>query len=303
MEGPKPSTSKGILKQNSIGKLEPRQTQYEPNSLLQERACNGLTEIESFLLERGADKLNVCVSEDVCDIPDKMTSKMIDDNKEHPISETGFKQVTPLNLTPRGAHLESHPLFERKGENMSAIEEYLTEASANFNSDKVYQQCTCCNKNGCTCVITECSEKSDNNENGTKSKNIGELKLQPRTAHYEINSLLETKDASGMSDIQKYLKEKETMADEQSKDNKRRDSKASRKNSTEKRSGTCGGVCDEDKSDKKTVRFARGSSESDMKHIAKRMSMTMGKAGYHGSDSVQNSETKQNKKEKGCCLM
>jgi len=174
----------------------PRTTQYERHPLLQMRStATGLSEFELLMLERDADER-----------PRRMS---VEASSSSPSS--GRVGGRPA-LVPRSAHSETHPLFIRSADSgISELEEYLKEISqltpparksSAVGSAASVQAGRSSMSSGAPTLSTD----------GESKATPAPRKLEPRTSQCERHALLEIKDESGLSELERLLMEKDEAA-------------------------------------------------------------------------------------------
>ena len=168
---PQPSTSASAGGSRNRLTIQPRTTQYEKHALLQTRQDSGMSELEEFFLEK--DQLRA--------------SNMLE---EGALSNEVSKASGRLQLQPRGAQCEKSPLLVKNKSGLSELEIYLLEKDVEASKKSSAKEISA------TSVHAEATSER-------------RQRLQPRSSQYEENSLLEERDAKGMSAIEQFLNEKE----------------------------------------------------------------------------------------------
>jgi len=176
----------------------PRTTQYERHPLLQMRsAATGLSEFELLMLERDADE---------------RPRRMSVETSTSPSTRGKLAGAGRPALVPRSAHSETHPLFVRSADSgISELEEYLKEISqltpppARKSSTSVQGRSS---MSAATARPTTSSPSSSDDSKTTPTPR----KLEPRTSQCERHALLEIKDESGLSELERLLMEKNNEA-------------------------------------------------------------------------------------------
>lgn len=198
LDGPGSSSASEALRQprKSLPFL-PRTTQYERHPLLQMRStATGLSEFELLMLERDADER-----------PRRMSVE------PSPSSSSARVGGRPA-LVPRTAQREIHPLFVRSADSgICELEEYLKEINEMTPPPRKSSAVGPASAQGRSSTSsqppppTSTSSADDDGKETAAPK-----KLVPRTSQCERHALLEIKDESGLSELERLLMEKDEEA-------------------------------------------------------------------------------------------
>jgi len=197
LDGPGSSSASEALRRprKSLPFL-PRTTQYERHPLLQMRStATGLSEFELLMLERDADER-----------PRRMSVEASSTSQSSGRGAGGRPA-----LVPRIAQREVHPLFVRSADSgVCELEEYLKEISqltppARKSSATLH---------GRSSVPSQLPPPTSTSPTDGDSKPPAtRMKLEPRTSQCERHALLEIKDESGLSELERLLMEKNEAAE------------------------------------------------------------------------------------------
>ena len=189
----------------------PRTTQYERHPLLQMRStATGLSEFELLMLER--------------DAADERPRRMSVETSSMAPSSGGVGGSRPP-LVPRTAQRETHPLFVRSADSgVSELEEYLSEISQMTpparKSSKAGAAASVHSRTSVSSqqpapASTSSAAGADGNRTTAASPTPAPpapRKLEPRISQCERHALLEIKDESGLSELERLLMEKNDEA-------------------------------------------------------------------------------------------
>jgi len=180
----------------------PRTTQYERHPLLQMRStATGLSEFELLMLERDADERP----------PPRRAS--VEASSSSPAA-----RVRPA-LVPRTTQREVHPLFVRSADSgISELEEYLKEISQMTPPAARKSSAAGSGAQGRSSVSASQPPPPPTSDGDTAS---APRKLVPRTSQCERHALLEIKDESGLSELERLLMEKNEAAEAAAADGRR----------------------------------------------------------------------------------
>jgi len=202
-----PSTSSGAAAgfrrrpldgpRNSLPFL-PRTSQYERHPLLQMRStATGLSEFELLMLERDADERPT---------PRRMS---VETSSASPSSASGSKRsgARPA-LVPRTTQREVHPLFVRSADSgISELEEYLKEISQMTPPARKGSAVGTGRASVSSQSAAALSSEGDGKSTATSAP-APLRRLEPRTSQCERHALLEIKDESGLSALERLFMEK-----------------------------------------------------------------------------------------------
>jgi len=190
-------TSESLKKPRKSLPLIPRLNQYERHPILQIRSTTGLSEFELLLMEESARS------------PRRSSTA-----NEYRSSAGGGSSVgdrgsycSERKLVPRGAHSEIHPLFKRSDSGLYELEEYLLEKNSMVmkNRHRDLPGGMARQSASIDAVVSTVNPRQHGHVLERRST-LG--KLEPRVGQYERNELLESRDASGLSEMEKLLQEK-----------------------------------------------------------------------------------------------
>jgi len=158
--------------------------------------ATGLSEFELLMLERDADER-----------PRRMS---VEASAAAP--STGAVGTRPA-LVPRTAQRETHPLFVRSADSgISELEEYLKEISEMTPPARKCSAAASASAQGRSSVPAQPLTSPAPSSNGDSRATAPPRKLEPRTSQCERNALLEIKDESGLTELERLLMEKEEAA-------------------------------------------------------------------------------------------
>ena len=199
LDGPGSSstTSEALRQPRKSLPFLPRTSQYERHPLLQMRStATGLSEFELLMLERDADER-----------PRRMS---VEASSSSSSARVGGRPA----LVPRTAQREIHPLFVRSADSgISELEEYLKEINEMTPPVRKSSAVGSASAQGRSSMSSQppppptSSADDDGKETATAPK-----KLVPRTSQCERHALLEIKDESGLSELERLLMEKNEEA-------------------------------------------------------------------------------------------
>lgn len=196
LDGPEASSASEALRRprKSLPFL-PRTTQYERHPLLQMRStATGLSEFELLMLERDADER-----------PRRMSVETSATSSQPSSGRIGGRPP----LVPRTAQRETHPLFVRSADSgISELEEYLKEISEMTPPARKTSAVGSASAQGRSSVSTQPTSSTDGESRVTPTPR----RLEPRTSQCERHALLEIKDESGMTELERLLMEKDEAA-------------------------------------------------------------------------------------------
>jgi len=199
VDGPESSSAPEALRRprKSLPFL-PRTTQYERHPLLQMRStATGLSEFELLMLERDADER-----------PRRMS---VEASSSSPSS--GRVGGRPA-LVPRSAQRETHPLFVRSADSgISELEEYLKEISQMTPPPaRKSSAAGPASVQGRSSLSSQQPPAPTSSADNESKATAAPRKLEPRTSQCERHALLEIKDESGLSELERLLMEKDEAA-------------------------------------------------------------------------------------------
>ncbi len=143
-------------------------------------------------------------------------------------------QQQPLQpLVPRGAEWERNPLFQKNESGLSELEAYLREKENEICQKEQYQIYRQASHDSATVPLAEFSTSHQLEQQQQQQQHLqqhlqqpppgyvprkGSLPvLRPRISQYQKHALLETKDASGLSELDHFLRQKEEEFSEKGK--------------------------------------------------------------------------------------
>jgi len=195
LDGPESSSASDPLRRprKSLPFL-PRTTQYERHPLLQMRStATGLSEFELLMLERDADER-----------PRRMSVETSSTSQS-----SGRVGGRPA-LVPRSAHRETHPLFVRSADSgISELEEYLKEISQMTPPPR---KSSAAGVQGRSSMSSQPPPAPTSPTDDDSKATAAPRKLEPRTSQCERHALLEIKDESGLTELERLLMEKDEAA-------------------------------------------------------------------------------------------
>lgn len=202
--------------------LLPRMNQYERHSLLQVRPGTGLSEFELFLLEKDLFKKKRC---SVDDQHSSDSNAAADADATGGAAEPGggasctssqcaassiptrgtVRVEEERRLIPRSAHYEPHPLLRKSLSGVCELELYLME-----KEEEVTRR-----QRGDRDRDRDYEDNEDDDDQPTQKRLQGRSKLEPRLNQWEKHGLLEVKDKSGLSQIERLFLETEQQQQQQ----------------------------------------------------------------------------------------
>lgn len=156
--------------------LLPRISQYERHPLLQVRPGSGLSEFELFLLEKELFKRKTSVDDQWSQV----------ESTDH-VGHTSQSSVREQRLIPRSAHYEPHPLLRKSVSGVCELELYL------FEKEKEVEW---------RCRGNDSTTKPDD---WHTCRNVRQTMLEPRSDQWEQHALLEIKDETGLSEMERLF--------------------------------------------------------------------------------------------------
>ena len=203
LDGPESSsTSEALRRPRKSLPFLPRTTQYERHPLLQMRStATGLSEFELMMLERDADER-----------PRRMSVEASSSSLS-----SGRAGGRPA-LVPRTTQREIHPLFVRSADSgISELEEYLKEISEMTPPARKSSALP----QGRSSTSSQPPPAPTSSSDGDSKTTAEPRKLEPRTSQCERHALLEIRDESGLSELERLLMEKEEAAAAEGSDGRR----------------------------------------------------------------------------------